>query len=218
MNIGNMTAEQRRALLAELAAEQRAERDRRAGDRKAFKEISAEYVERHIDRLVAHHRETERLIASLFDDFNAILALKESVYGARVGGQESHTSTLADGSASVTIGHNVTIGFDGTETAGIEKIKEYLSSLSTEEENNVKLAKAVHRLLRPKAKTGMFNPASIIELSAMREDFGSDLFNEGLDIIIAAQQKRKNSMYVSGWKFVRDAQGRAVKLDFRFTV
>lgn len=217
-DITKMTAEERKALAAQLAEQDKTEKAKKADDKKAFKQLSADYVVNNIDKLVNHHNTTDNLISVLFNDFNNILALKESVYGAKVKNQESHTSTLEDGSASITIGHNVTIGFDGTESIGVEKIKEFLTSLSSDDANVKKLSKAVNTLLKPSAKTGMLNPASIIQLSKLKDDFNSELFDEGLDIIINAQQRRKNSMYVSGWKFIKDDQGKAVKLDFRFTV
>src|SRR5690606_30941134 len=206
-DISKLTADERKALMAELAQEEKAAKAKRKEDTKAFKQSSAEYVSNNIDKLVNHHDLTDNLIVALFNDFNQILALKESIYGVKVSNQESHTSTLEDGSASITIGYNVTIGFDGTETVGVEKIKEYLASLSSDDINVKKLSKAVNTLLKPSAKTGMLNPASIIQLSKLREDFSSELFDEGLDIIIGAQQRRKNSMYVSGWKFIKDDQG-----------
>lgn len=212
-----LTPEERKALLAELAGDEIANKVKRKEDLKTFKSLSAEFVQTNIDKLIGHRSTTGDLIAEMFKGYKTILDLKESLYGVKEK-QESHTSTLEDGSASITIGYNVNIGFDGTESAGIEKIKNFLISLSTDEENNVKLTKAVHRLLKPKAKTGQFNPSSIIELSNMRDDFNHPLFDEGLDIIMAAQQKRKNSMFVSGWKFVPDGDGKPVKIEFRFSI
>ena len=218
MEISKMTAEQRKELAAQLAEQDKAEKVKKAEDKKAFKQLSAEYVEKNIDVLVNHHNTTDSLVMNLFKDFQNILSLKASVYGDKVHGFESHTSTLEDGSASITIGHNVTIGFDGTESIGVEKIKEFLNSLASDDSNVKKLSKAVNTLLKPSVKTGMLNPASIIQLSKLRDDFNSDLFSEGLDIIISAQQRRVDSMYVSGWKFIKNDQGKAVKLEFRFTV
>lgn len=213
-----MTAEERKALAAQLAEQDKADKAKRNEDKKAFKELSAEYVNNNIDVLINHHNQTDSLVTKLFADFKQILGLKESVYGSKVKKFESHTSTLEDGTASITIGHNVTIGFDGTEAIGVEKIKEFLTSLSTGDSNVIKLSKAVNTLLKPSAKTGMLNPVSIIQLTKLREDFNSELFSEGLDIIINAQQRRVNSMYVSGWKYIKDENNKAIKLEFRFTV
>jgi len=96
-------------------------------------------------------------------------------------------------------------------------IKSYINSLATDDENVKKLAKMVNTFLKPNAKTGMLNPVKIIELSKLRDEFNSEKFNEGLEIIFNAQQRRQNSMYVSGWKFI-DVNGIPKKLEFRFTV
>ena len=156
-------------------------------------------------------------MTKIWSGYKSIKELKADVYGTKINEQDSHTSTLEDGSASITIGWNVSIGFDGTESAGVEKIKEFISSLSTDDENNKKLSAAVNTFLKPNAKTGMLNPAKIIELSKLKSEFNDERFNDGLDIIFNAQQRRQNSMYVSGWKIV-ELEGRPTKLEFRFTV
>lgn len=130
---------------------------------------------------------------------------------------ESHTSTLDDGTASITIGYNINIGFDGTESAGVEKIKDFINSLATEEDNVLKLSAAVNTFLQPSAKTGMLNPTKIIQLSKLKDKFNDSRFDEGIDIIFKAQHKRKNSMYVSGWKYI-DIDGKPEKLEFRFSI
>lgn len=186
-------------------------------DKTTFKELSQEFVNKNIDFWISHNELTEEAINQLWNDYKPLQELKASVYGTEINEQDSHTSTLDDGSASITIGYNVTIGFDGTESEGVKKIKEFISSLSTEDENNKKLSAAVNTFLKPNAKTGMLNPSKIIELSKLEKEFNDERFAEGLKIIFDAQQRRQNSMYVSGWKFVK-IDGIPKKMEFRFTV
>lgn len=216
LDITKLSAEQKQQLLEQVKQEEKQAKEKVKQDKKAFKELSAEYVERNINNLVDHNRMTEEIIDRLFEDYQSILDLKQSIYGNKQ--QDSHTSTLPDGSASITIGHNVTIGFDGTEANGVEKIKEFINSLSSDQENVKKLAAAVNTFLKPNAKTGMLNPSKIIELSKLKEQFNDNRFDEGLEIIFDAQIRRQNSMYVSGWKFITTKNGKAKKLEFRFTV
>ncbi|SOS56327.1 conserved hypothetical protein [Tenacibaculum finnmarkense] len=82
----------------------------------------------------------------------------------------------------------------------------------------MKLTKIVNIALKRNAKTGFLNPAKIVELNSLRDDFDSPEFDKGLDIIIAAQIRTQNSMYVSGWKYIKQKDGRTSKLEFRFTV
>ncbi|WP_435138844.1 hypothetical protein [Formosa sp. A9] len=217
LDITQLSAADKEALMKQLANAQKAEKERVKNDRKAYKELSSEFVTRNIDKLIHHNDITAILIETLFKDFEPIKAIKEQVYGNEA--QDSHTSTLPDGSASITIGHNVTIKFDGTEAAGVTKIKEFIKSLSdgNNDQNTLKLAKAVDTFLKPNAKTGMLNPSKIIELSKLKDEFNDDRFDDGLDIIFNAQIRTQNSMYVSGWKFI-DVDGVPKKLTFRFSV
>ena len=218
INISTLTTAQRKEMLKQLAAEEKAEKNNLKANRDAYKALSLEFLNKHIDGLIDRQTSMEALVTSIFRDYNPILALKADAFGEDVHDQESHTYTNPDGTSSITIGHNITISFDGTESAGISKIKNVLVSLESDNENVIKLHKAVSIFLRPNKKTGMLNPASIIQLNQMRDDFQSSEFNEGLDIIIAAQNRTKGSMYVSGWKQVEIEPGRTKKLEFRFTI
>ena len=217
INLSDLSPEARKKLAQQLKEQNKLEKQKREDNISAFKKLSEEFVTNNIDPLVHHHEITGALIEKLWNGYKSIKELKADVYGTKINEQDSHTSTLEDGSASITIGWNVSIGFDGTESAGVEKIKEFISSLSTDDENNKKLSAAVNTFLKPNAKTGMLNPAKIIELSKLKSEFNDERFNDGLDIIFNAQQRRQNSMYVSGWKIV-ELEGRPTKLEFRFTV
>ncbi|WP_233900750.1 hypothetical protein [Tenacibaculum piscium] len=202
--------------LKKLQQKQKSEKQKYKEDIKTFKELSAEFVTKNIDGLVDHQKNTEAIITMLFQDYKPLKELKQLVYGKK--SQDSHTSTLKDGSASITIGHNVSIKFDGTETSGVEMIKDYLASLADDNAKALKLTKIVNIALKRNAKTGFLNPAKIVELNSLRDDFDSPKFDKGLDIIIAAQIRTQNSMYVSGWKYIKQEDGRTSKLEFRFTV
>ena len=216
IDLSQLSAEQRAELVKQAKEIERQEKKQKADDRKTFKELSAEFVNQNINFWVGHNEVTEQAIKNLWNDFKPLQELKASTYGNRINEQDSHTSTLEDGSASITIGYNVSIGFDGTESAGVEKIKNFITSLSDDSEKVKKLAKMVNTFLKPNSKTGMLNPAKIIELSKLRDEFNNEEFNEGLDIIFNAQIRRQNSMYVSGWKFV-EMNGIPKKIEFRFT-
>jgi hypothetical protein len=217
INLSDLSPEARKKLAQQLREQNKLEKQRRDENISAFKKLSEEFVSQNIDTLVHHHEITGAIIEKLWNGYKSIKELKADVYGTKINEQDSHTSTLEDGSASITIGWNVSIGFDGTESAGVEKIKEFICSLSTDDANNKKLSAAVNTFLKPNAKTGMLNPAKIIELSKLKSEFNDERFNEGLEIIFNAQQRRQNSMYVSGWKIV-ELEGRPTKLEFRFTV
>lgn len=217
INWEDLSPEQRKNLLNQAKEEAKKEKQAKAGARESFKQLSDDFVNANIDSLIHHHEITESIIEKLWTDYKTILELKAEAYGNKVNDQGSHTSTLEDGSASITVGYNVSIGFDGTETEGVEKIKDFINSLSNDEDNVKKLSAAVNTFLKPNSKTGMLNPAKIIELSKLKSEFNDERFDEGLDIIFAAQQRRQNSMFISGWKFVK-VKGVPTKVKFRFSI
>lgn len=220
INVNQLTAEQRKALREELALEEKADKEKRKTDIIALKQIGVEFLEKNIDALALRHTDMETAVAGIFKDLSGYIDLKANIYGIEKLDQDSHTVTHPDGLCSITIGYNAGISFDGTETAGVQKIMNYLTALSGDEsdENAQKLSKAVKFFLRPNFKTGMLNPGRIIQLNQMRRDFNSPEFDEGMDIIQDAQNKTKGSTYVSGYKHMDIGDNRTRKVEFRFTV
>ena len=216
INLNELTEEQQNQLMIDLENKKKAAKQKRRDDLLTYKEFSADFVNDNVNILVSSRESMELLIKHLFNEYQDILALKQEIYGVK--DQDSHTSTVEDGSASITIGYNVTIGFDGTESAGVEKIKNYISTLSGEDDKLVKLNKMVSTFLKINRKTGQLNPSKIIELSNLRDEFNNEGFNEGLEIIFNAQIRQKNSMYVSGWKYVEVKDAPPKKIEFRFTI
>jgi Protein of unknown function (DUF3164) len=219
-DITKLSPEQKKEFAKQLAKDAKIEKAKKQGDIATLKELQGEFLEKNIDTLVNRQGEMETLVAQLFTDFSDILTLKSQVYGLDRLDQDSHTMTNADGSASITIGQNVTITFDGSESAGVQKIMDYLTGISGTDDNEdmKKMAETVKLLLKPSLKTKMLNPAKIIQLDAMRSTYNSPEFDEGMDIITDAQIRQKGSSYVSGYKFVQVGDVPSKKVEFRFTV
>lgn len=216
IDINNLSAEQEAELEAKFLARQKAAEDKKKETKATYKELAEEFVCRNIDKLVHHKDITGFLIDATMEDFQPIKELKCEVYGVKK--QDSHTTTLKDGSASITIGQNVIIKFDGTENAGIEKIKEYMKSLAKDNENAQKLSKIIDKKLKVNAKTGALNPSAIIDLDSLKDEFNNELFTEGLNIIREAQIRTVTSKYVSGYKIVKLDEEKTQRLDFRLTI
>lgn len=208
-------------LKAEAAAEKRKKKEakeKEKADKESFKELSYEFLNKHLELFVKKQTLMEQDIEAAFKDYAPLLDLKEAAYGEKVRKQYSHTVTLPDGSASITIGFNTDIIYDGTENMGIDKIKSFLTSIDGNNDTVKNLVKTVNILLKPSKKTGQLNPSSIIQLNAMRGDWNSKDFNDGLDIIINAQGVARSSQYVEGWQIVDMGNDRTKKVKFRFTV
>lgn len=220
LDIKKLSSEDKKILKNQLVQEEKQAKEKRKSDVATLKEIGIEFLDKNIDSLAYKQIDMEKTVASIFKDLSDYLDLKASIYGLEKLDQDSHTVTHPDGSCSITIGYNPGISFDGTETAGVQKIMNYITMLScdNDNENAIKLAKTVMFFLKPNFKTGMLNPSRIIQLNQMRSDFNSPEFDEGMDIIVDAQNRTKGSTYVAGWKHVDIGDNRTRKIEFRFTV
>src|SRR5690606_9705574 len=148
IDITKMSAEDKAALMAQLENDVKAEKEKTKQNRKAYKQLTHEFVDRNIEGLLNHNDITAILIEKLFKDYEPIKQLKQQVYGNDQ--QDSHTSTLPDGSASITIGYNVSIKFDGTEASGVQKIRNFIKNLSdnSNDAKTRKLSKMVDTFLK----------------------------------------------------------------------
>src|SRR5690606_20245342 len=124
--------------------------------------------------------------------------------------------THRKGLGSITLGYNVIITFDGTESEGVKLIKQYIKMLGTGDKNREVLSDLVNTFMKPDKK-GNLNPARIAELVSKKEKINHPLFTQGVDIIIQAQMITRTSMYVRGWRLIEKPNGTSVKVQFSLT-
>ncbi|MEO6176804.1 MAG: hypothetical protein ABIP27_16755 [Flavobacterium circumlabens] len=217
VKLSDLSPEQIKQLTIEAKERSKAERKKKQENYIAFKELGAEFLERNITALTELRGINENVILKVFKDFEPTLAIRKELYGAS--DQDSYTTTLPDGSESITIGFNVAISFDGTEPAGITKIKQYLATLTGGDNTNArKLAASLNLLLKPNGKTGMLKPNVVLQLKALSEEYNDEGFNDGIEIIEKAQIFTRTTQYVRGWKYITDDHGQRKKLTFNFSV
>ncbi|WP_017258429.1 DUF3164 family protein [Pedobacter arcticus] len=215
MKITDLTPEQKAELKNELANEEKAEKAKREADKVALREMIDTMVTNKTPELVDFGAMQNKVVDSVFKDFESIISLKNELYGIKEG-QASHTFSARDGNSSITMGYNETIGFDGTEGAGVAKIKEVIANLSSDDDNRGVLADLLNTFMKPDKK-GNLNPTRVAELNSKKEKVNNPLFTEGVDIIIDAQFKTRTSMYIRGWQRITGENGKEVKLTFSIT-
>ncbi len=214
--LSDLTPEQRIQLVQEAKEGIKREKEKRKGNYKAFKELEAEFIARNIAPLTDLYHVNERVILNVFEDFSPTLAIRKELYGES--DQDSYTSTLPNGSESITIGYNVIITFDGTEPAGITKIKEYLATLSSNDASAKKLSASLNLLLKPNGKTGMLKPNIVLQLKGLKNEYNDEGFNDGIEIIEKAQIFTRTTQYVRGWVYKTLENGQRKKMSFNFSV
>ncbi|RQO78083.1 hypothetical protein DBR40_09035 [Pedobacter sp. KBW01] len=215
MNIDKLTPAERKDLLKQLEAKENQAIQKRKDDIEAFKGMVDEMVAAKAPILAEFGKQQNQIVESTFNDFEAVIKLKNDLYGTK-DKQASHTFTSRDGNASIVVGYNEIIGFDGTEGAGVQKIKTVIAGLSADDENREVLADLLNTFLKPDKK-GNLNPTRVAELVSKKDKVNNPLFSEGVDIIVAAQFKNRSSMYVRGWQRIQCENGKEIKLQFSIT-
>lgn len=130
----------------------------------------------------------------IYDSFNDVIKIKNELYGVKEG-QQSHTWTRSDGMVRVILGYNVTDNYDDTANAGIEKVRNYISSLAKDEATQT-LVNAILRLLRTDSNTETLKASRVMQLRTMAEDSGNTDFLDGVQIIEDAYRPAISKQYV----------------------
>lgn len=187
------------------------------GNKKALNELEDDFVDKFISHLFDKHYLVSELIKKMFVDFEVIKLLKAEVRGAKIDKQYSHTITRSTKDKAIVIGYNYTPAFNGTEAEGITIIKNYLNTLAEDNQKLVLANKIINILLKTNPKTGELNVAKAMELDELRNDFNSQQFNKGMDMLLEARYNKITSSFVSGWQN-KEVNGRIETLKFRFSI
>lgn len=217
IDLSQLTDEQRKELIKQAKELAKAEKEQKAQDKILLKDLENGFVRENIDFFIDKRGALEDKILVLFGNIEAIIELRAKVYNNDKREQDSHTFTLDDGSASIKIGWNVRPTFNGTEAEGIVKIKQYMSSLAGESENEKILMEFLNVALKTDVQ-GNYNPKKVRELNSMRSRANSELFNEGMDIVNEAMQDIRTSRYIRGYKMVDFGNGVQKRVNFNFSI
>jgi hypothetical protein len=202
---------------AYLKGKKEIEKQQVIGNKRALQEVDDEFIDKFIPRLFDVHSSLSQLIKEMFIDFEIMKPLKAEVRGVKIDKQYSHTITKSSKDKAITIGYNYTPAFDGTETEGITIIKEYLNTLAEDNPKLVLANKIINILLKTNPKTGELNVSKAMELNELRNDFNSEVFNQGMDMLLEARYNKITSSFVQGWEN-KEVDGRLKTLKFRFSI
>lgn len=207
VNLSDLTPQQKKALLEEARAEEKAAQANKNSQREAYKQLVEETVPKAIFNLGFISEALSNAKRETFMFFEQILTLKNEVYGLKEK-QRSHTFS-ADG-AEITIGYRINDGWDDTATIGIEKVNNFLKSLSTDDKTAM-LVDTVFNLLKKDSK-GNLKGSRVLELQKMTETFKNDEFTDGVDIISKAFRPIRSSWFIEAFHVSENAEKTSIPL------
>lgn len=217
IELPELTAEQMEAVAEKVKQEKKVAKAKLIDDKKVLKGLEDSVVQENIQYFIDVRDDMENRILGLFKNMDPIIDLRAQIYGNSKREQDSHTFTLDDGTASIKVGWNTRTSFNGTEAEGIVKIKKYMSSLAGASENEKILMEFLNIALKTDVQ-GNYDPKKVRELNRMRDKANSELFNEGMDIIIQAMIDIRTSRYAKGYKMVDFGQGNKRRVNFTFSI
>ncbi|AZA87129.1 hypothetical protein EG349_10195 [Chryseobacterium shandongense] len=217
IKIPDLTPEQMEAVAAKLKEAKKKAKEKLTADKKILKGLEDSVVVENIDYFIDVRTELESRILGLFANMEQVIELRAGIYGNKKREQDTHTFTLDDGSASIKVGWNTRTTFNGTEAEGIVKIKQYMAALAGETENEKILMEFLNIALKTDVQ-GNYDPKKVRELNKMRDKANSDLFNEGMDIIIQGMIDIRTSRVVTGYKMVDFGEGNKRRVNFTFSI
>jgi len=177
---------------SELKLELKKRKSAKSDERKAYKSLVQEELPNSIEILKFVSQKLAQAKTEVFEKLAILVDLKTKVYGVK-SSQQSHTFSLNNGD-TVTMGYRVTDNYDDTIGEGIAKVTQFINSLAKDEATS-KLVKTINQLLKKDAKDNL-KPSRVIELYKLTEDFNSDLFTDGVDILMKAYKPIKSVYFI----------------------
>lgn len=184
IDINQFSPAQLKAALAQIEAKQNQ-------DRQVYKQLVAETIPKALFRLCTASEVLSNAKTETFKFFENVLDLKNKVYGLK---EKQMSHTFSTDKEEITIGYRINDGWDDSVTAGIEKVQNYIASLSTNEETAA-LVKIVFNLLK-KDNKGNLKSSRILELQKLTKEFNNADFSDGVDIISNAFKPTRSSWFI----------------------
>ena len=212
-------SEEEVALLENARAEKakREAEEKHAQEVKTYKELVDEAVNLTVPEAQDISRILEQRKAGIFERFHSIIAMKDELFSGSSkakDGRFTDTFTNEDGTARVTLGYNTNDAYDDTYTAGVDKVKEYIQSLASDDKSR-QLAEMVNTLLMERSKAGQLKAQNVLRLESMANEIGDPTFIEGMKIIRDAYRPDRTKQFVK--VEVKDESGKFQTVSLNMT-
>ena len=212
-------SEEEVALLENARAEKakREAEEKHAQEVKTYKELVDEAVNLTVPEAQDISRILEQKKAAIFERFHSIISMKDELFSGSSkakDGRFTDTFTNKDSTARVTLGFNTNDAYDDTYTAGVEKVKEYIQSLASDDKSR-QLAEMVNTLLMERSKAGQLKAQNVLRLESMANEIGDPTFIEGMRIIRDAYRPDRTKQFVK--VEVKDSTGKFQTISLNMT-
>lgn len=180
-------------LKKQIEKEMKDEKSKVAEQRKGYKEKVNKTIPVLFAVLDKCSKQLSAAKKKVYDELASLVNLKSEVYD-REQDQGSHSFSTDDGT-TITIGYRMNDGWDDTVDAGIQKVSDYMNSLS-KDRNSKKLVATIMRLLA-KDNKGSLKASRVLQLKKLADEIGDKKFIDAIQIIQDAYRPTRSKQFVS---------------------
>jgi hypothetical protein len=209
MNLSELTKEQRTALIAELEAENKAERERILRDREAYRQSKDEVILETFRDLSDISDQMLYLKGLVFEKFETVIQVKDELFCTK-SDRMTDTFTTEDGRITIKLGNRLNEGWGDTIEVGVAKVKGYLKTLA-KDDNSADLVDTVMGLLA-KDRKGNLKASRVLELEKLAKKSGNEDFIDGINIIRDAYRPSPTCRFIEVRYKDEDGRERALPL------
>lgn len=169
--------------------------------RKEYTGLVDSEIESAIPELLSISESISTVKKTVLENFRTIIEMKGEMYKEKNGSEMpnfSHTFTNTAGTSKIVIGRYMNDDYLDTAETGIAMIRDYISSLATDEKSQA-LVSMVMKLLAKDGK-GTLKAQRIIQLRKIANETGDEDFIEGVRIIEEAYRPIASRTYLRAWK------------------
>lgn len=193
INLNSLSPEERAELLKQATEELKQAEVNKKNQRQAYKDLVDETLPKFFDELVSTSRDLSKQKKRIIDGFKDLIQMKCELYEIDKDKQMSHTFSNKDNSLRITLGYYTLDSYDDTLSAGVQKVKDYLDSL-TGEDAKVPV-KMVNKLLA-KDNAGNIKAQRVLQLAKIAEETGNTQFIDAVKIIQDSYKPVKSKQYI----------------------
>ncbi len=198
----SMTADELEEFRDFREAKAKAERDEAARrQRQEYTDLVDSEVSAAVTELLGVSENISQVKKTVLENFQTIIALKGEMYREKKGetmANFSHTFTTSDGRMKIQLGQYLNDNYLDTAETGISMIRDYISSLATDEKSQA-LVSMVMRLLAKDGK-GTLKAQRIVQLRKIADETGAEAFIEGVRIIEEAYRPTASRTFLRAWR------------------
>lgn len=193
MKLENLSPQEKAELLNQLRKEEAQKEKSQKEERETLKGLASEEVIDKFKMLTLLSSEISKLKTVVFGSFENLIRMKTELYNVK-SDQQSHTFSNKEISKRIKIGYRVYDRYDDTAELGIAKVREYIDSLIKDKDTAV-LVGMVNKLLKKDVK-GNLKANRVLDLIKMAKESGSQLFKDGVQIIVDAHRPERSSDFI----------------------